>query len=58
MSFDGRLQQSVLAELKWEPASRAGHIGGKSVLGGTVHSLCGRQVAGRTAWASPRAAAV
>ena len=58
MSFDGRLQQSVLAELKWEPASRAGHIGGKSVLGGTAYSLCGRQVAGRTAWASPGATTV
>ena len=58
MSYDSQLQHSVLAEFRWEPALRAGYIGGKSVLGGTVHSLCGRQVAGRTAWASSGATAV
>ncbi len=50
MSQDTRLQQSVLAELKWEPSIAAGHIGvaadnGVVTLTGHVTSFAEKQAA-------------
>lgn len=55
MSYDTKLQKSVIAELNWEPSIKAAHIGvaannGVVTLSGHVHTYREKSVAEKAAW--------